>query len=288
MKHQRTWQVFGVLLAVVCMVMVQLSFAQDSTPEPTPQGTPANVPSQIGAALSALGTEVGTAIELSSLERYVYEEQVFNDSSLGCPQEGQSYAQATTRGYRFELVYQGQQYEYRISEDGTNVVYCGVNEAVQATAEAGITVGERLTCDSTLALLVSLAVRDYGYETDLLDLNTFDFGQYSTIYSEAHSDMDDMGQGDQGQATEEPGMDMDQATEEPGTSADQATEEAGMGQATLEATPSADAGQSGTGMSMTQLTAPQIANEDPVCTQLRADVEAFFMDALMQSTMDGM
>lgn len=271
MKYQRTWQVFGVLLAVVCMVAVQLSFAQDTTPEPTPQGTPATVPSQVGAALNALGTEVGATIELSSLERYVYEEQVFNDSSLGCPQEGQSYTQATTRGYRFELVYQGQQYEYRVSEDGSNVVFCGVDVAAQATAEAGITEGERLSCDSTLALLVSLAVRDYGYETDLLDLNTFDFGQYSAIYSEAHSGMnegEDMDQMGQGQATEEAGMDMDQAT--------------------AEATPGTDADQSGMGLSITQLVAPLITDEDPVCTQLRADVEAFFMDQMTQDMMDGM
>jgi hypothetical protein len=45
------------------------------------------------------------------------------DSSLGCPQEGMSYLQVITPGYRILLEAGGTQYEYHSNRD-TYFVYC--------------------------------------------------------------------------------------------------------------------------------------------------------------------
>jgi hypothetical protein len=48
---------------------------------------------------------------------------VWNDASLGCPQEGMLYAQVITPGYLIRLASGDQVFEYHASR-GTTVVYC--------------------------------------------------------------------------------------------------------------------------------------------------------------------
>ena len=48
---------------------------------------------------------------------------VWDDSSLGCPQPGNSYLQAQTPGVRIVFGYQNKTYQYHGSESG-NFVYC--------------------------------------------------------------------------------------------------------------------------------------------------------------------
>lgn len=53
-----------------------------------------------------------------------FEEQEFEDASLGCPQEGESYAQVVTPGYQITLEAQGEEYDYRVAEDSETVLLC--------------------------------------------------------------------------------------------------------------------------------------------------------------------
>lgn len=91
------------------------------------------VPGQIDGALQDLSNRVGQTITLqnNTLENWLWSQETFPDSSLGCPQEGQVYAQVLTAGYIFELTYQGTIYEYHVSADGQQVVLCN-----QASSDA--------------------------------------------------------------------------------------------------------------------------------------------------------
>ncbi len=86
-------------------------------------------PPQLDAALTALGQQVGRTVTLNDLSDWSWEQTSFPDTSLGCPQEGTSYAQVVTVGYRFTLVFEGMIYDYRVSNDGNIVVLCGAEDA---------------------------------------------------------------------------------------------------------------------------------------------------------------
>ncbi len=52
-----------------------------------------------------------------------FEEKQFGDSSLGCPKEGQMYAQVITPGYQVVLEAKGKEYDYRLTDEN-NVIIC--------------------------------------------------------------------------------------------------------------------------------------------------------------------
>ena len=52
-----------------------------------------------------------------------FEEKEFSDASLGCPQEGMSYAQVITPGYQVILEAQGNEYDYRLTDE-KNIILC--------------------------------------------------------------------------------------------------------------------------------------------------------------------
>ena len=76
-------------------------------------------------ALTAATADLAERTGLAASEvRLVSMEAVdWNDTSLGCPQEGYMYAQVITPGFRMILSVQGQQYEYHTDLAG-NVVLC--------------------------------------------------------------------------------------------------------------------------------------------------------------------
>ena len=79
-------------------------------------------PSQLEFALQALSDQVGEPVTVEDLDGWQWNQTNYPDTSLGCPQPGQVYSQAVTSGYQFVLVYQGQTYDYRVSEDGSTVI----------------------------------------------------------------------------------------------------------------------------------------------------------------------
>jgi len=104
-------------------------------------------------------------------------------------------------------------------------------------------------CDSTLITLLYIAENDYGYHS-MMDTATFDKGQYAPLFDAMMAAMDD--------------SEMMAPTEE----------------AMMEAPTEAMMMEG----DMTTLTAGVVADEDPACTALRTDVEAFlykhFSDAM--------
>lgn len=62
-------------------------------------------------------------VQISEIELLSFEEVVWPDSSLGCPQPGMAYAQMLTPGFLIILSVDDQAYEYHASR-GTEVIYC--------------------------------------------------------------------------------------------------------------------------------------------------------------------
>lgn len=103
-----------VLSLFVIMGVVSVA-AQDNTGDPPPQ---------IDNALAALSQGVRADLTLNDLAGYSWSQEDFGDASLGCPRPGQMYAQVVTPGYQFIMMYDGTTYDYRVSEEGDNVVLC--------------------------------------------------------------------------------------------------------------------------------------------------------------------
>jgi hypothetical protein len=108
------------------------------------------------------------------------------------------------------------------------------------------------TCDSTLIALLYVAEYDYGFHS-MMDTATFEKGQYAPLFDAMMSMMEE---GDM-MATEEPMMEGDMmATAEPMMEGD-----------------------------MMMLMPGTIADEDPACTALRAELDAFLLKALTDGMM---
>ena len=78
------------------------------------------------AARKLLSSEVGVGERgfiLNSTESVQW-----SDASLGCPQEGQGYAQVITPGYKLVFDLAGTPYEVHSNVDGSQMVICGQTE----------------------------------------------------------------------------------------------------------------------------------------------------------------
>jgi hypothetical protein len=140
-----------------------------------------------------------------------------------------------------------------------------MGDTMEATQEAGMA---GVICDSTTTLLLLVAQRNYGYQS-MMDMNTFNFGQFQGMFdSMMSSDM-------MMEAT--PEMGMAEATQD--ASMMEATEEAGMMESTEEA------GMAASGTMLMPLT---VAGEDPACAQLRTDVEQYLSSQFMVGGMGAM
>lgn len=111
-------------------------------------------------------------------------------------------------------------------------------------------------CDSTTILLLYVAEGDYGFHS-MMDTSTFEKGQYASAFEEMMAMMDDMGDD---MAEDDMGDDMGD---------DMAGDDMGDDM-------------------MVTLTLPVIADDDPACTELRAELDTFFYEALTGMMMDDM
>lgn len=68
-----------------------------------------------------LAQKVGTSS--ASIQVLSVQPVTWDDSSLGCPQPGNSYLQAQTKGVRVVLSYQNKTYQYHGADSG-NFLYC--------------------------------------------------------------------------------------------------------------------------------------------------------------------
>ncbi|MBK9745650.1 MAG: hypothetical protein J0M07_10260 [Anaerolineae bacterium] len=107
------------------------------------------------------------------------------------------------------------------------------------------------TCDSTLIALLYIAEHDYGFHAMSVDVSTFEKGQYAPLFDEMMAMMGEEAMGDDMMATEEAMM---------------GSEETMMGD-------------------MVMLTPGHVEGEDPACTALRDELDAFLYTTLSEGMM---
>lgn len=94
----------------------------------------AQAPDAINTALSDLSKRVGHTVGINDLDNWSFEQSIYPNPGLGCPQPGVMYAQVQTVGIQFILTYQGTAYDYRVSGDKNIVILCNSNAATEVPA----------------------------------------------------------------------------------------------------------------------------------------------------------
>lgn len=149
---------------------------------------------------------------------------------------------------------------------------------------------ERVNCDSTLILLAGLAQRYFGF-TSLsgMDMTTFEYGQYSPFWDMSMSS--DTPQGTIGGAgTGNTAGDAagstgtgDTSNFTGGISGEAQATESASGSSDDQMQPEATADMN---MPSIYLNPPALMDEDPMCMQLRAELEGFFATQLANPDWD--
>lgn len=115
------------LLPVLALTLLALPGAAQAQPPPA----------QAQQALDLLNQQLGTALTLNTVDNWNWSQEVFNNAGLGCPQPGRMYAQVITTGYIFLFTHDGTTYDFRGSQDGSNIFLCSSFPAqAEVTAEA--------------------------------------------------------------------------------------------------------------------------------------------------------
>ncbi len=94
----------------------------------------AQAPDAINAALSDLSKRVGHTVAITDLANWSFQQEIFPNAGMGCPQPGAVYAEVQTPGVQFTLVYNGTAYDYRVSADQQRVVLCNSTVATPVPA----------------------------------------------------------------------------------------------------------------------------------------------------------
>lgn len=151
---------------------------------------------------------------------------------------------------------------------------------------------DRTSCDSTLILLAGLAQRYFGFTSlSNLDMTGFEYGQYSPLWGMGMSSSDVPGQASiGGAATGNTSGDAAGATGS-GDTSNSLGGVTGSAQATSEAGSSGDQMQPEATTDMSAmpsifLNPPLLTDEDPLCMQLRAELEGFFAVQLADPNWD--
>jgi hypothetical protein len=98
------------------------------------------VPPQVSAALNLLSQAVGRPVLLTELDRYAFQQLLFQDSSLGCPlRPNPVLLPAPVSVFVIELFYQGMRYEFRVREDLTEAFPCEAALLALTPGAPGIT-----------------------------------------------------------------------------------------------------------------------------------------------------
>jgi WD40 repeat protein len=90
-------------------------------------------PEVVTRALADLNARLGTNLAITDLDDWRWSENVYDDASLGCAQEGTVAAQVVTIGYQITLVYGGTSYDYRADEAGTALFLCSTGTSSAPT-----------------------------------------------------------------------------------------------------------------------------------------------------------
>jgi hypothetical protein len=100
--------------------MTELTLPSNQPPEPMPEETPpvsGEVSEHILSPIIADAAE-RTGAEPAEIEIVRSQSITWNSTALGCPKPGKVYMQALVDGYWVVLSYQGQEFDYRVTEHG--------------------------------------------------------------------------------------------------------------------------------------------------------------------------
>lgn len=153
--------VYALAIGLLTLMAVPFVLAQ-ATPETTPEATTdSDVPAEINTALAALNARITAELTLDQLQQYSFSQEVFNDSSLGCPVEGQAYSQVVTRGYMVILTYDNVQYDFRVPEGGASAVLCS-EVAVEPGALPTVVTSESYPMEAPVIAVAPVASEEDG------------------------------------------------------------------------------------------------------------------------------
>lgn len=109
-------------IAAICLIaLVGCGSADDgaATDETSTTTTIPDLPDGLSATTyrDIVGDAAGRAgLQERDVELVSIAEEEFSDTSLGCPEEGQMYAQVITPGFRVLVSALGVEYDYRVAE----------------------------------------------------------------------------------------------------------------------------------------------------------------------------
>jgi hypothetical protein len=118
------------LVAAICLIAVVGCGSADNGAAPGDTSTTTTIPDLpeglstttyrgiVADAADRAGVEE-TEVDLVSIE-----DEQFSDMSLGCPEEGQMYAQVITSGFRVLVSAAGVEYDYRLAEGDEGYRLC--------------------------------------------------------------------------------------------------------------------------------------------------------------------
>jgi hypothetical protein len=115
----------GIVLIFVALVALVLVIGRGNIPLFGTAGTPPIV----DAAYTALSAQLGRSVGPTN-STYTWTLGPYPDTSLGCPQNGQTYPQTQTNGYSVVINYQGAIYDYRAKSDGAGLFLCSTGGTV--------------------------------------------------------------------------------------------------------------------------------------------------------------
>ena len=123
-------------------------------------------PGQIEAALTDLSSRLGRSIALTNLASWRWEQQNFDDASMGC--ETAPGGGGPLLGYQFLLTYNAVVYDYRVSHDRGHVILCGEMTPQQAAAAqaADAQYSNRLCPDSAEPAVYMRSRIDLGMDAE--------------------------------------------------------------------------------------------------------------------------
>lgn len=87
--------------------------------QPQTLATPAPIPAPVAAAIRQAAEAAGVAVDEVELRQYQMTE--WPSTALGCPQEGQMYAQVVTRGFVVQVRVNGEVVRYHTDMDTTAI-----------------------------------------------------------------------------------------------------------------------------------------------------------------------
>jgi Tol biopolymer transport system component len=128
MRRIVLWLLAGAVL--FALVLNASAHVSAQAPEPT---------TIIDAILNDLSQKLGTTIRRTSNVAWTWEQINFPDTSLGCPQPSQSYAQTVTPGFRVIVTFNNTAYDYRAKSDGSQIFQCGGAAAVPTPTQEAST-----------------------------------------------------------------------------------------------------------------------------------------------------